>query len=131
MTTTDPFTSALAVSLLCSIGLAVVLWLASLGSSGRWRQGLRMTCGLMVLVSMPLAAMLFDGRNEADAAEYALVLTSLPVKPEGLPAFRSAMRDGRMTKAEYRMIVAKDSVSQYDMRFIARTVADNLDHPKP
>lgn len=131
MTNTDPLTSALAISLLCSMGLGVVLWLASLSSRGRWRQALRMACGLMVMICMPLAAMLFDGRSEADASEYALVLTSLPVKPEGLPAFRSAMKDGRMTRAEYRAIVAKDSVSQYDMRFIAKTVADNLDHPKP
>lgn len=62
--------------------------------------------------------------QEVDASGYALVLTTIQVRPEMVPAFRQAMKDGRMSTAEYWNVRRHGGLAtRSDMRDVSRRVA--------
>jgi hypothetical protein len=94
---------------------------------GRTRAATATSVGRGVLAALAFIhlAVVVQGTREASAAEYALVLQSLDVKPSMVPALKEAMADGRMSTSEFwRLRDHQGMIARDDMREATKRVAD-------
>lgn len=116
----DNILFAIIMSLAGGLGMLAGLSLAGADRWPAWRNVLAAVLAMPIVFAIAFFA--FDG--EAEAPQYAIVLTGAQVSPEVEGALRTALQgDGRMTWGEYRSIVTvQGAPSREEMRAIAQRV---------
>lgn len=81
--------------------------------------------GVFAVLAFMHLIVVVQGSTEASAAEYALVLQSLDVKPSMTSAVKEVMADGRMSTSEFwRLRDHQGMIARDDMREATKRVAE-------
>jgi hypothetical protein len=131
VTSMDAVSSAWTACISCAGLAALFYWLAyRTKAKGTMSRGLALTvvgAGFLLGAGLSFGAAV-DGAAEIDEGRYALLALSMPVDQRLVPVVKAAMKDGRISKAEYdRMKYVGAIPDRKDMRTIVFSVSQGAE----